>query len=445
MSFPIACRPVAGGLTRRRFLRLLSWSAMGLLTACATDPVTGRKQLMMVSEDDEIQIDRQYSPMQISADCGQVQDATLNDYLNQVGKKMAAKSHRPQMPYSFWAVNATYVNAYAFPAGTIACTRGILLALENEAELAALLGHELGHVNARHTAEQMSKGSITQAILGGISILAGTQGAVYGDLAAQLGGIGAGALLASYSRDNEREADALGMAYMVDSGYRAEGMVGLMDILRQMKQHEPSVIELMFATHPMSDERYETAVRTAAEKYPSSEKLPLYRERYMDHTARLRRLEGAVNELQRGQKMLGQKKYAEAETHYSQALKLAPDDYAALVMMTELQLVQKNFEAAARYSESAKQVYPEEAQAYFYGGVARLQTQEYERAYRDFDTFDQKLPGNPNILFFKGFAREGMQQREKAANLYHRFLQQVRQGNYAEHAYQRLKEWGYYR
>jgi tetratricopeptide (TPR) repeat protein len=222
-------------------------------------------------------------------------------------------------------------------------------------------------------------------------------------------------------------------------------MVGLMDILRQMNQHEPSVIELMFATHPMSDERYETAVRTAAEKYAASEKLPLQRERYMDHTARLRRLEGAVNELQRGQKMVGQKKYAEAETHYSQALRLAPRDYAALVMMTELRLVQEDFTEAARYAEAAKQVYPDEAQAYFYSGVARLQTREYESAYRDFDVFDRKLPGNPNILFFKGYAREGMQQREKAANLYHRYLQQVRQGKYAAHAYQRLKEWGYYR
>ena len=113
-------------------------AAAGYVFGCATDPVTGKKQLMLVSEDTEVQIDRQYSPLQISSDYGAAQDSQLNSYVSEVGKEMAAKSHRPQMPYSFRVVNATYVNAYAFPGGTIAATRGIMLSLENEAELAAL-------------------------------------------------------------------------------------------------------------------------------------------------------------------------------------------------------------------------------------------------------------------------------------------------------------------
>ena len=107
------------------------------MSGCATNPVTGKQQLMLLSENQEIQIDKKNSPHQFSSDYGKVQDKALNMYINSTGKKMAARTHRTNMPYSFRAVNATYVNAYAFPGGSIAVTRGILLSLDNEAELAA--------------------------------------------------------------------------------------------------------------------------------------------------------------------------------------------------------------------------------------------------------------------------------------------------------------------
>jgi predicted Zn-dependent protease len=349
------------------------------------------------------------------------------------------------MPYSFRAVNATYVNAYAFPGGSIAVTRGILLSLENEAELAALLGHELGHVNARHTAQQMSKGMITQAVVGGVSVLAGTQGRVYGQLASQLGAISAGALLASYSRDNEREADALGMKYMVTTGYGSEGFIGLMDVLQSLGKDKPSAIELMFATHPMSEERYKTAVKSANTKYKSAGKKPLYRDRYMDNIARLRAKKGAIEEMQKGDKEMARQKYGDAEAHYRNALKLAPNDYAGLAMMSICQLVQKKYPEARRYAEKAKKAYPQEARAYHLAGFAKIQTKDFEKAYTDFDQYEKILPGNPNMIFLKGYCQEGMKHKEQAVDQYHRYLQLVQQGDYAKHAYRRLKEWGYYK
>jgi len=428
-------------MTRRRFLWLSSMAAAGFAAGCATNPVTGKSQLMLVSEDQEIRIDQQYSPYQFSADYGTVQDTALSRYIDRTGKNMAGQTHRTRMPYNFHVVNATYVNAYAFPGGTIACTRGILLSLDNEAELAALLGHELGHVNARHTAEQMSKGMLTQAVVGGLSAVAGAAGSGYGSLASQLGQIGAGALLASYSRDNERQADALGMAYIVKSGYSSEGMVGLMDMLNSLGHSKPSAIELMFATHPMSAERYQTVVQSAATKYKSSKGQPLYRERYMDHTAGLRARKGAIEQMQKGDKALAQKKYPDAEAHYRQALKAMPRDYTALVLMSKTQLAQKKWVVGRQYAEMAQKAYPQEAQAYHLSGFAKIKLKDYEGALEEFNRYDQVLAGNPNSLFFKGYAYEGMGKYREAGGEYQRYLQVVRQGDYARYAYQRLQQW----
>ena len=433
--------PKKDAMTRREFMWLSSLAVAGIVAGCATNPVTGESQLMLVSEDQEIQIDRQYSPYQFSADYGTTQDKKLNDYVDRTGKNIAARSHRTHMPYNFQVVNANYVNAYAFPGGSIACTRGILLALDNEAELAALLGHELGHVNARHTAEQMSKGMLTQAVVGGLAAAAGTQGAFYGNIASQLGQVSAGALLASYSRDNERQADALGMEYMVQSGYSSEGMIGLMDMLKRMGKHQPSAIELMFATHPMSQERYQTAVQTAETKYKAANQNPLYRERYMDYTAGLRAKKGAIDQMQLAEKELAENNFSAADQHLRKALRKAPADYTALVMMSKSQLIQKNWAVGRQYAEMAQQSYPREAQAYHLSGFAKVQLKDYDGALEEFNRYDDVLAGNPNTLFFKGYCYEGMKQYSQAGKEYQRFLQTVNQGGYANHAYKRVRQW----
>ena len=430
-------------MTRRQLLQWSAFAAAGWVVGCAVNPVTGEHQLMLVSEQQEIDLDQRNSPHQFSADYGPVQDSRLNAYLNQTGRRLAGLSHRPQMPYSFRAVNANYINAYAFPGGSIAATRGILLKLGNEAELAALLGHELGHVNARHTAAVMSKGQLTNLVLGGVAVAAGAANSRYGELAAQLGMLGSGVLLASYSRDNERQADALGMEYMVKAGYGPDGMVGLMDILNNMSQGHQSAAELLFATHPMSSERYRTAVETARATYAADKGKPLHRERYMDHTAGLRRIKGAVEAMQKGEAAMGAEKYAEAEGLFQSALKQAPNDYAGLVLMAKCQLAQKKVDGAEPYLRTARQAYPREGQALYLDGYVKLSKKQYAAALSEFETYDKQLPGNPNTTFFKGVAFEGQGVRKSAAENYYAYLQVVDQGSNAQYAYNRLVEWGY--
>ena len=428
--------------SRRQFLKISALASAGLLAGCAINPVTGKKQLMLVSEEWEIQVDRQNSPHQLSADYGTLQDEALNRYIQQVGAAMIPNTHRPQMPYSFQGVNATYINAYAFPGGSIAATRGILLSLESEAALTALIGHELGHVNARHTAEQMSKGTLLQAIAGGVSVYAATKSETYGQLASQLGMLGAGALLASYSRENEREADYLSMIYMVKSGYGPEGCVQLMTMLNGLSKGSSNAVSLLFSTHPMSQERYDTAVSLAGSEFSFAKGRPLNRERYMDNTAGLRKLKPAIERFQQAEELMAKESYSKAETAYKEGLKAAPSDYAGLVMMAKCQFVQKRYDQALSFSEQAKQVNPKEAQANHLSGLSRIQLKKFDQAVQDFTSYEKKLPGNPNTIFYRGYAYEGMGNRQKSAEDYSSYLQQVTEGEQAQHAYQRLVQWG---
>jgi predicted Zn-dependent protease len=436
------------GIGRREFLRLASTVTAGaimapLLGGCAVNPVTGQSQLMLMSEQQEVALDQQHSPHQFSADYGPVQDTALNNYVDSVGQKLARVSHRPNMPYSYRTVNATYVNAYAFPGGSIAATRGILLELQNEAELAALLGHETGHVNARHTASRMSKGILLSAVMAGATAYATSQaGSGWQPLIAGLGSLSTGALLAYYSREDERQADDLGMEYSTRAGLNPEGMIGLQQILVNKSKSQPTLLEQMFATHPMSQERYETAVAAAHNKYKDYNGLPLNRDRFMDHTARLRRMREPIEEMQKGMELMAKKEPDKAEGLYGKALNVAPHDYAGLLMMADCQTALDKPRKAEYYAGRASEVYPQEARAYHSLGVARLMNEKYDAAYQAFARYDQVLPGNPQLLFLKGLSMEGAGQKRKAAEMYYGFLQQVNQGDHAQYAYGRLKQWG---
>ena len=133
--------------------------------------------------------------------------------------------------------------------------------------------------------------------------------------------------------------------------------------------------------------------------------------------------------------------FSAADVHLRKAIKLAPNDYTALVMMSMSQLVQKKWTVGREYAEMAQKVYPAEAQAYHLSGFAKIQTKDFEGALEEFTSYDQKLPGNPNTIFFKGYSYEGMKKYPEAGREYQRYLQLTQQGDYARHAYQRLREW----
>ncbi|NTV96831.1 MAG: M48 family metalloprotease, partial [Thiobacillus sp.] len=361
-------------MTRRDFLWLMGVAGSAtalppLLAGCAADPVTGKSTLVGLTEQQEISLDKEQSPHQFSSDYGACQDDGLNRYVQEVGSGLWSRSHRPQMPYSARVLNANHINAYTFPGGSMAATRGILLEMQSEDELAALMGHEIGHVNARHAAERAGKSMLVQ---GGLVLASVAGGENYQPIVQLAGQIGGSALLAKYSRDNEREADALGMDYMVKAGYNPDGMVNLMGLLQNQAKTKPGLLETMFASHPMSDERYQTASKRAEGKYAGQRSRAIRRERYQDNTANLRRLKPAVTALQQGETLMAKNQPAQAEEPFGRALGLAPGDYAANVLMAKAKLAQKKEREAEAYLSQARAIYPSEGQALQLSGVAKL-------------------------------------------------------------------------
>lgn len=429
-------------LTRRDFVKLAAAASTApAISSCAVNPVTGDRQIMLMSEQQEVAIDQSQSPYQFSNDYGIYQDAALNNYIANVGASLSRATHRQQMPYSFRAVNANYINAYAFPGGSIAVTRGILVRLNNEAELAALLGHELGHVNARHTASRMSKGQLLNLAMVGSNVL--LQNSPYRGLAQQMGQLGSQALLAHYSRDDERQADALGMTYMVKSHYTPQGMVGLMSLLNSLSKGHSSSASVMFSTHPMSNERYSTAVQRADELKATTQGLPDHRERFMDATASLRRLKPAIQAMEQAEQFIAQNKAPQASAAIQTIASLAPNDYAGLVIRGKYQYMQNQLSRARPLFAKAAHIYPQEAQAHHLLGLTELALKQPSAALTQFQHYDKLLPGNPTTQFLQGIANEYLQRKQPAANHYAQYLRQVKQGQQAQYAYQRLKEWGY--
>jgi len=434
-------------VSRRQALWLFGAASVGTtlanLQGCAQSPVTGESIVVGMSEAQERQMDAQVAPHQFSQDLGAIQEPAVNQYVNDVGQRLQKLSHRPDMPYSYRVLNANYVNAYTFPGGAMGVTRGIMTELQSEAELAALLGHELGHVNARHAAQRQGQALVTQVAVIGLNVAA--QDSQWGGLVGLGSQIGASALLSSYSRDHEREADALGQDYMVRAGYPAQGMTALHQLLVDQEKAAPDMLSTMFSSHPMSTERRNTAAQLASTRYATSAKAPTQRERFMDTTASLRRIKPTIDACKNGEMAMAAKKHAEAQNHFATALQQTPRDYASNFRMAQCLQAQNKTQQARQFAQQAQAIYPKEAQAHKLAGVLALNLRDPGAAFESLDRYDRQLPGDPGVTFLKGVSLEGMGNRPQAAQQYAQYLRLTQQGQAAQFAATRLKNWGYLR
>lgn len=240
-----------------------------LLGSCAVNPVSGKQDFVLMSEEAEIEVGRKAAP-DVLREFGHYDDAALQAYVQRVGEELATHSHRTNLVYRFTVLDTTDVNAFALPGGYVYITRGLLAYLNSEAQLAAVLGHEIGHVTARHSVQQQSAAQAADIgfTLGAILIPGlGNQGAQ--QLLNTLGT----ALLSGYGREHELEADRLGAEYMARSGYNPHEIIAVIGVLKDQEtfdkqlaaeeQREPRSYHGLFATHPDHDTRLQQVVASA--------------------------------------------------------------------------------------------------------------------------------------------------------------------------------------
>lgn len=250
---------------------LLFTAAVAIVVSCAVNPVTGKKQIMMMNEAQEVALGLSYDP-QVLATFGEYTDPEMQAFVQAKGTEMGKISHRPNLEYHVKVVDSPVVNAFAVPGGYIYLTRGIMAQLNNEAELMGVLAHEMGHIAARHSVSQQTKQQLgTLLLIGGM--IASEKFAQYAQYAMQ----GMQLLFLSFSRDDERQADQLGVAYSSKMGYDAHKMADFFKVLVKMNmaQSEGGVPTWM-STHPDPGDR-QVAVNNMATQWQDSLKLTSYK------------------------------------------------------------------------------------------------------------------------------------------------------------------------
>ncbi len=231
-----------------------------LIPSCAVNPVTGKRQLMLMSEAQEVQMGAQYDPQVIST-FGLYQDDNLMRIIQTKGDEMGKISHRPNLQYHFRILDTPVINAFAVPGGYIYFTRGILAKFNNEAEMISVLGHEMGHITARHTVSTQSKQQLGQILLIG-GMIASEKFAEFAGYAMQ----GMQLLFLKYSRDNEREADRLGVEYASRIRYDAQKMADFFNVLEKMNMaSDVGGVPTFLSTHPDPGDRYNAVTQHARE------------------------------------------------------------------------------------------------------------------------------------------------------------------------------------
>ena len=378
------------------------------LAACGVNPVTGKKELQFISEGQEVQIGQQnYAPTRQSQGGDFIVLPEVSEYVNEVGQKLAAVSDRP-LPYEFAVLNSSVPNAWALPGGKIAVNRGLLAELENEAELAAVLGHEIVHAAARHGAKAQERGTLLQ-----VGMVAASIGVAMSDVDPNLGnllvsgaGVGAQLVATRYGREAELESDLYGMNYMRRAGYDPAAAVTLQEkFVRLAGQggRQQNWLDGLFASHPPAVERVEENRRTAAKLGTGG---TVAADRYASRIASLKAVQPAYDNYDKALVAARKKDFAGARRLASSAASALPREGRFQQLLGDLAMAEKNPALALDYYGKSVTLDPGYFGAYLGGGVAHYKTGNRDKAETWLRKSAELLPTAPALYYLGAISKE---------------------------------------
>jgi predicted Zn-dependent protease len=415
---------------RITFVSLLLCSA--LLSGCGVNPVTGKTQITLLSPAQEIEIgEQQYSPSQQSQGGAYVVDKGVNAYVNRIGKSLAKHSAQPDLPYEFVVLNNDTPNAWALPGGKIAINRGLLTLLEDESQLAAVLGHEVVHAAARHSAEHAATST-------GIQILTAIlQTQTSNNLYRQGAALGGGAAQAHYGRSNELESDHYGIKYMVADGYDPQGAVELQQTFLRLSQErgQSSWLDQLFASHPPSAERVRKN-QEHAQQLPTGKRNKAAFQRAI---AQIRKDASAYKAHNDALAAAKKKEWDKALSLTNQAIKRQPKEARFHITKGRLLDETDKDKAAIKAFNQATRLEPQYFAGFFYRGLTHQKMKSNNAAEKDL-LASNKLFETATANYYLGDISLAKKQRQSAITYYRRASQGG--GDIAKAAQGKLKQLG---
>jgi len=412
------------------------------------NPVTGTFDRTIYDRQDEIRVGASSYPRMIQLSHGKLGGDELQSYVSEVGHRIAQVSHDPFFDYEFTVVNDSAPNAWALPGGKIAVTRGLLMKMSSEGQLAAVLGHEITHVTARHSAKQQTRALATNLVfLAGAVALSQASDGELGTVEKILmfgGQIGVQLYLASYSRDHERQADELGTWYMARAGYDPEGMVKLHTLFRDLQKRRPSAVEVWFSTHPPSADRIQSAesrvrlVRSQVD-IPKANRVNRFEERVVQVW---HKREDAYQNMDEGVQAMQNRRYDRASAHFRTAIDRY-DDEALFHSWHALAKIKQGHRPAAYDSiQRSLSLRPDLFHTRMTAGRVYMEGNDHRNSLKHFREARDMVEVIPMIDYYIGRNHEALGQRSQAVDHYRTYLKRGGGGEKRAYVRERLKGWG---